>query len=48
MPLQQGLAITGDAGIDKTASNYRSLAANAKSQGTDCMVFAGVTANNAV
>jgi branched-chain amino acid transport system substrate-binding protein len=45
---QQGLAIVGNQGIDKTASNYRSLASNAKAEGTDCMVYAGVTANNAV
>jgi branched-chain amino acid transport system substrate-binding protein len=44
----QGLRIAGNEGIDKTASNYRSLAASAKSNGADCMVYAGVTANNAV
>ena len=44
----QGLAIVGNEGIDKAASNYRSLAAAAKGKGSDCMVYAGVTANNAV
>ena len=44
----QGVEIVGDQGIDKAASNYRSLAAAAKGKGTDCMVYAGVTANNAV
>jgi branched-chain amino acid transport system substrate-binding protein len=45
---KQGLEVVGDEGIDKAASNYRSLASAAKGKGTDCMVFAGVTANNAV
>jgi branched-chain amino acid transport system substrate-binding protein len=45
---KQGLAVVGNEGIDKSASNYRSLAAAAKGKGTDCMVYAGVTANNAV
>jgi branched-chain amino acid transport system substrate-binding protein len=44
----QGLAIVGNEAIDKMASNYRSLAASAKGKGADCMVYAGVTANNAV
>jgi branched-chain amino acid transport system substrate-binding protein len=44
----QGLALSGNEGIDKNAANYRSLAAKAKAAGTDCMVYAGVTANNAV
>ncbi|HET8952528.1 MAG TPA: ABC transporter substrate-binding protein, partial [Solirubrobacteraceae bacterium] len=34
--------------IDKNAANYRSLAAKAKGAGADCMVYSGITANNAV
>jgi branched-chain amino acid transport system substrate-binding protein len=45
---QQGLTLTGNDAIDKNASNYRSLAANAKSAGADCYVYSGITANNAV
>jgi branched-chain amino acid transport system substrate-binding protein len=44
----QGVGIAGNEGIDKTAANYRSLAASARGKGVDCMVYAGVTANNAV
>jgi branched-chain amino acid transport system substrate-binding protein len=44
----QGLTVIANQGIDKTAANYRSLAANARSQRADCMVYAGITANNAV
>jgi branched-chain amino acid transport system substrate-binding protein len=43
----QGLTISSNEAIDKNAPNYRSLAQNAKSAGDDCMVFAGITANNA-
>jgi branched-chain amino acid transport system substrate-binding protein len=43
-----GLALTNDVGIDKTASNFRSVAADFKSQGADCFLFGGVTANGAV
>ena len=45
---EQGLALTGNEGIDKNAANYRSLAAKAKTAGADCFVYAGITANNAV
>ena len=45
---EQGLALTGNEGIDKNAPNYRSLAAKAKTAGADCFVYAGITANNAV
>jgi branched-chain amino acid transport system substrate-binding protein len=45
---EQGLEIVGNQGIDKNAANYRSLAAGANSRGADCMVYAGITANNAV
>jgi branched-chain amino acid transport system substrate-binding protein len=44
----QGLALVGNTGIDKNAANYRSLAQGAVSKGADCMVYAGITANNAV
>ena len=43
----QGLTITSNEAIDKNAANYRSLAQKAKAAGDDCMVFAGITANNA-
>jgi len=43
-----GVKLTSDVGIDKTASNFRSVAAQFKSQGADCFLFAGVTANGAV
>jgi branched-chain amino acid transport system substrate-binding protein len=45
---QQGLTLTGNNAIDKNASNYRALAAQAKGAGADCYVYAGITANNAV
>ena len=44
----QGLKIVSNAAVDKNAANYRSLASKAKAAGADCMVFAGVTPNNAV
>jgi len=44
----QGITITGNEGIDKTASNYRSLASKFKADGADCFLFNGVTANGAV
>src|SRR3954454_4075443 len=44
----QGLNVIANKGIDKNAANYRSLASSASSQGADCMVYAGITANNAV
>ena len=43
----QGMTITSNEAIDKNAANYRSLAQMAKSAGADCMVFSGITANNA-
>jgi len=43
----QGMTITSNEAIDKNAANYRSLAQKAKSAGADCMVFSGITANNA-
>jgi len=44
----QGLNILSNEAIDKNAPNYRSLAQNAASQNADCMVYAGITPNNAV
>jgi branched-chain amino acid transport system substrate-binding protein len=44
----QGLTITSNESTDKNAANYRSLAQKAKGAGADCMVFSGITANNAV
>src|SRR3954452_18476720 len=43
----QGLTISSNEAIDKNAANYRSLAQKAKAANDDCMVFAGITANNA-
>jgi branched-chain amino acid transport system substrate-binding protein len=44
----QGLTLTANDAIDKNASNYRGLATRAKSDGADCYVYSGITANNAV
>ena len=44
----QGLQIVSNEAIDKNAPNYRSLAAKAKGAGADCMLYSGITANNAV
>lgn len=43
-----GMPLTKDVGIDKTASNFRSVAAQFKAEGADCFLFGGVTANGAV
>ncbi len=45
---EQGLQVTGNEGIDPQAPNYRSLASGLKGQGADCVVYSGITANNAV
>jgi branched-chain amino acid transport system substrate-binding protein len=45
---QQGLTVTGNDGIDKSASNYRSYASKVKGAGADCFLFSGVTANGSV
>jgi branched-chain amino acid transport system substrate-binding protein len=45
---EQGLSVISNEAIDKNAANYRSLAAKAKGAGADCMVYSGITANNAV
>jgi branched-chain amino acid transport system substrate-binding protein len=44
----QGLNVLGNEGIDPKAPNFRSQAANMKSEGADCFVFSGITANGAV
>ena len=44
----QGVSVIANEGIDKNAANYRSLASSAASKDADCMVYAGITANNAV
>jgi branched-chain amino acid transport system substrate-binding protein len=43
----QGLTVTSNEAIDKNAPNYRSLAEKSKTAGDDCVVFSGITANNA-
>jgi len=45
---EQGLAVVSNEAIDNKAANYRSLASKAEGAGADCMVFSGITANNAV
>ncbi len=45
---EQGVKLAFNEGIDPKASNFRSLAARAKSANADCFVFAGITANGAV
>jgi branched-chain amino acid transport system substrate-binding protein len=45
---QQGLEIIANEGIDPKAPNFRSVAAKMKSEGADCFVFSGITANGAV
>jgi branched-chain amino acid transport system substrate-binding protein len=45
---EQGLELVSNEAIDKNAANYRSLASKAKGAGADCMVYSGITANNAV
>jgi branched-chain amino acid transport system substrate-binding protein len=43
-----GLEILANEGIDPKAPNFRSQAAAMKSEGADCFVFSGITANGAV
>jgi branched-chain amino acid transport system substrate-binding protein len=43
-----GLTVTGNDGIDKSASNYRAYASKVKAAGADCFLFSGVTANGSV
>ena len=42
------IEVVGNEGIDKGAPNYRSLAQQMKTEGADCFVYSGITANNAV
>jgi branched-chain amino acid transport system substrate-binding protein len=43
-----GVEVLGNEGIDPKAPNFRSLAASMKSEGAECFVFSGITANGAV
>jgi branched-chain amino acid transport system substrate-binding protein len=43
-----GLEVLANEGIDPKAPNFRSQAAGMKSEGADCFVFSGITANGAV
>lgn len=43
-----GLKVIGNLPIDPKAPNYRTLAANISAQKADCVVYAGITPNNAV
>jgi branched-chain amino acid transport system substrate-binding protein len=45
---EQGLDVLANEGIDPKAPNFRSVAAKLKSDGADCFVFGGITANGAV
>ncbi len=45
---EQQVELAFNEGIDPQASNFRSLAARAKSGGADCFVFSGITANGSV
>src|SRR5215203_4439388 len=45
---EQGLEVAGDDGIDKSAANYRSLEQKVARTGAECMIYCGITANNAV
>ena len=45
---EQQVELAFNEGIDPKASNFRSLAARAKSAGADCFVFSGITANGSV
>jgi branched-chain amino acid transport system substrate-binding protein len=44
----QGVTVTGNDAIDKSASNYRAYASKVKGAGADCFLFSGVTANGSV
>ena len=45
---EQGLEVLGNEGIDPKAPNFRSLADKMASEGMECFVFSGITANGAV
>jgi branched-chain amino acid transport system substrate-binding protein len=44
---QYGVTVVSNTGIEPTAPNFRSFAQTIKSQGADCFLFSGVTANGA-
>ena len=44
---QYGVTVVSNTGIEPTAPNFRSYAQTIKSQGADCFLFSGVTANGA-
>ena len=44
----QGVEVLANEGIDPKAPNFRSQAATMKSDGAECFVFSGITANGAV
>lgn len=44
---EEGVEVKGFEGIEKTAANYRSLAAKVVGSGADCFYYGGITANNA-
>jgi branched-chain amino acid transport system substrate-binding protein len=43
-----GLEIAGNEGIDPKAPNFRAQAARLQSEGVDCFLFSGITANGSV
>jgi branched-chain amino acid transport system substrate-binding protein len=45
---KQALEMKGNDGFDKNAPNFRALASRIKASGTDCFVYYGIAANNAV
>jgi branched-chain amino acid transport system substrate-binding protein len=45
---EQGLEVITNEGIDPKAPNFRSVASGLASDGADCFVFSGITANGAV
>jgi len=45
---EQGLEVLANEGIDPKAPNFRSQAATMQSEGAECFVFSGITANGAV
>jgi branched-chain amino acid transport system substrate-binding protein len=45
---EAGLEVLANEGIDPKAPNFRSQAATMKSEGAECFVFSGITANGAV
>jgi branched-chain amino acid transport system substrate-binding protein len=45
---EQGVEVLANEGIDPKAPNFRSQAATMSSEGAECFVFSGITANGAV